>query len=82
MRPTSVNRLVRQARGRAVAAFSATLPKARLAYLRRERGEPWAQIARKVGYASAHSARVMARRYAERADVAWPVPLRDVPSTS
>ena len=57
-----------------------TLPKARLAYKRRERDEPWADIARKVGYASARSARMMARRYAERAGLPWPVPLRDVPS--
>ena len=59
-----------------------TLPKARLACKRRERDEPWAQIARKVGYASARSARVMARRYAERAGLPWPVPPRDAPSAS
>ena len=59
-----------------------TLPKARLAYKRRERDEPWAQIARKVGYASARSARVMARRYAERAGLPWPVPLRDAPNAN
>lgn len=63
-------------------ANGGTLPKARLAYLRREHGEPWARIARKVGYASARSARVMARRYAQRAELAWPVPLRDAPNAS
>ena len=30
-------------------ASGGTLPKARLAYLRRERGESWSRIARKVG---------------------------------
>ena len=59
-----------------------TLPKARMAYKRRERGEPWARIARKVGYASARSAREMARRYAQRAGLAWPVPLRDAPGAN
>ena len=63
-----------------MAAFSGTLPKARLAYKRRERGELWAHIARKVGYAGPRSARVMARRFAERAGLPWPVPLRVVPS--
>ena len=61
-------------------ANGGTLPKARLAYKRRERDEPWADIARKVGYVSARSARVMARRYAQRAGLPWPVPLREVPS--
>ena len=61
-------------------ANGGTLPKARLAYKRRERGEPWADIACKVGYASARSARVMARRYAERAGLPWPVPVRDAQS--
>ena len=60
-------------------ASGGTLPMARMAYLRREHGEPWAHIARKVDYASARSARVMARRYAERAGLPWPVPLRDAP---
>ena len=63
-------------------ASGGTLPKARLAYMRRERGESWARIARKVGYASARSARVMARRYAQRAELAWPVPLRDAPGAN
>ena len=58
-------------------ANGGTLPKARLAYKRRERGETWARIARRVGYASARSAREMARRYAERAGLPRPVPLRD-----
>ena len=61
-------------------AIGGTLPRARLAYKRRERGEKWARIARRVGYASARSARVMARRYAERAGEPWPVPPREVPS--
>ena len=63
-------------------ANGGTLPKARLAYKRRERDEPWADIARKVGYASARSARVMARRFAERAGLPWPVPTPVVPSAS
>ena len=63
-------------------ANGGTLPRARLAYKRRERGEPWGRIARKVGYAGARSARVMARRYAERAGEPWPVPLSDAPSAN
>ena len=63
-------------------ANGGTLPRARLAYKRRERGEPWAHIARKVGYVGARSARVMARRYAERAGLPWPVPVRVSPSAS
>ena len=63
-------------------ANGGTLPRARMAYKRRECGEPWARIARKVGYAEARSARVMARRYAERAREPWPVPLRDAPSAN
>ena len=63
-------------------ANGGTLPRARLAYKRRERGEPWARIARKIGYAGARSARVMARRYAQRAGLPWPVPLREAPSTN
>ena len=61
-------------------ANGGTLPRARMAYRRRERGEMWPQIARKVNYASARSARVMARRYAERAGEPWPVPVRDAPN--
>ena len=57
-----------------------TIPKARKAYQLRQRGEPWADIARKVGYASDRAAREMAKRYAERAGLAWPVLLREVPS--
>jgi len=53
-------------------ANGGTLPRARLAYLRRGRGEPWAHIARKVGYAGARSAREMAKRYAARAGLPWP----------
>ena len=61
-------------------ANGGTLPRARMAYKRRERGEAWERIARKVGYAAgARSARVMARRYAQRAGLPWPVPLRDAP---
>ena len=63
-------------------ASGGTLPRARLAYLRRERGESWTRIARRVGYASARSARVMAWRYAKRAELPWPVPLRDAPGAS
>ena len=63
-------------------ANGGTLPKARLAYLCRERGESWTRIARKVGYAGARSARVMAKRYAKRAELAWPVPLLDAPSAN
>ena len=63
-------------------ANGGTLPKARLAYLRRERGEPWARIARKAGYASARSAREMAKRYAQRAGLPWPVAPRDAPNAN
>ena len=63
-------------------ANGGTLPRARLAYKRRERGEPWGRIARKVGYAGARLARVMARRYAERAGEPWPVPLSDAPNAN
>ena len=63
-------------------ANGSTLPRARLAYLRRERGEPWTCIARRVGYAGARSAREMAKRYAKRAELAWPVPLRDAPGAN
>ena len=62
-------------------ANGGTLPKARLAYKRRERGEPWARIAREVGYAGSRSAREMAKRYAMRSGEPWPVPVpvRDAP---
>ena len=63
-------------------ANGGTLPKARLAYKRRERDEPWADIAGKVGYASARSAREMARRFAERAGLLWSVPVRVAPSAN
>ena len=56
-------------------ADGGTLHRARKAYQRRERGEAWARIAGAVGYASARSARVMARRHAERAGLPWPVPI-------
>ena len=55
-------------------ADGTTLRRARRAYQRRERGEAWERIARRVGYSSARSARAMARRYAERAGLPWPVP--------
>ena len=58
-------------------ADGSTLRRARRAYQRRERGEAWARIAGAVGYSSARSARAMARRYAERAGLPWPVPVRD-----
>ena len=58
-------------------ADGGTLARARKAYLRRQRGEPWELIARQAGYGSARSARVMARRYAERAGEPWPVPVLD-----
>ena len=61
-------------------ANGGTLPMARLAYLCRERGEPWGRIARKVGYVSTRAAWKMAPRYAQRAGLPWPVPLRDAPS--
>ena len=60
-------------------ANGGTLPKARMAYRRRERGEPWERIARRVGYAGSRSAREMAKRYAKRAGEPWPVPVRDAP---
>ena len=63
-------------------ANGGTLPKARMAYKRRERGESWARIAGAVGYGSARSARMMARRYALRAGEPWPVPLREAPSAN
>ena len=63
-------------------ANGGTLPKARAAYQRRQRGEGWKAIARRVGYASARSARVMARRYAERAGLPWPVPVQVVPTAN
>ena len=63
-------------------ASGGTLPRARLAYMRRERGEPWERIARRVGYATARSARVMARRYAQRAGLSWPVPAPQAPSAN
>ena len=55
-------------------ANGGTLPKARMAYRRRERGEPWERIARKLGYAGSRSAREMAKRYAKRSGLPWPVP--------
>ena len=61
-------------------ANGGTLPKARLAYLRRERVDSWSRIARKVVYASARSAREMAKRYAMRAGELWPLPLREAPT--
>ena len=61
-------------------ATGATLPKARMAYRRRERGEPWERIARGVGYASGRAAREMGRRYARRAGLPWPV--RDAPGAN
>ena len=61
-------------------ANGGTLPKARMAYKRRERGEAWERIANRVGYASARSAREMAKRYAQRAGLSWPVPLREMRS--
>ena len=61
-------------------ANGGTLRRGRMAYQRRERGEAWQQIARRVGYASDRVARAMARRYAERAGLSWPVPVRDAPS--
>ena len=51
-----------------------TIPKARRAYQLRQRGEGWAAIARRTGYSSDRAARGMARRFAERAGLPWPVP--------
>ena len=65
-------------RYRARLAVGGTIPRARLAYKRRERGEPWPLIARRLGYASDRTARGMARRFAERAKQPWPVSVRDV----
>ena len=52
-----------------------TIPKARAAYQLRQHGEGWTAIARRVGYSSGRAARVMAKRYAERAGLRWPVPI-------
>ena len=68
----SIRRAVRRYQQRL--ANGDTLPKARRAYQLRQRGEGWAAIANRTGYASDRSARVMARRYAERAGLPWPVP--------
>ena len=76
----SIRRAVQRYRPRL--ANGDTLPKARAAYRRRQRGEGWKAIARRVGYASARSARVMARRYAERAGLPWPVPVQVVPTAN
>ena len=51
-----------------------TIPQARAAYQLRRRGEPWADIARRTGYASDRAARGMAKRFAARAGLPWPVP--------
>ncbi len=74
----SIRRAVRRYRQRL--ANGDTLPKARAAYQLRQRGEGWTAVARRVGYSSGRSARVMARRYAERAGLAWPVPVQVVPT--
>ena len=50
-----------------------TLPKARRAYQLRQRGEGWAAIANRTGYASDRSAREMTKRFAKRAGLVWPV---------
>ena len=63
-------------------ADGSTLRRARKAYQRRERGEAWERIAGTVGYASARSARAMARRYAVRAGLPWPVPVPEAPGAS
>ena len=68
----SIRRAVQRYRQRL--ANGDTLPKARRAYQLRQRGEGWAAIARRTCYASARSARVMARRFARRAGRPWPVP--------
>ena len=59
-----------------------TIPRARKAYQLRRGGERWPAIARWIGYASARSARVMARRYAERAGLPWPVTVQVVPTAN
>ena len=56
-------------------ADGSTLHRARKAYQLRERGEAWERVAGAVGYASDRSARAMARRYAARARLPWPVPI-------
>ena len=63
-------------------ANGGTIPRARAAYRRRQLGEPWELIARRVGYASGRSAREMTKRFAKRAGLVWPVPLRDAPSAN
>ena len=60
---------------RARLADGSTLLRARQAYQRRERGETWQRIAGRLRYASDRTARGMARRYAERAGLPWPVPI-------
>ena len=62
---------------RARLADGSSLPRARQAYQRQTRGETWRLIARRVGYASDRAARGMARRFAERAGLPWPVPIID-----
>ena len=68
----AAGRAVKSYRGRL--ASGDTLPRARRAYRLRERGEEWAAIARRVGYASGRAAREMAKRYAARKELPWPVP--------
>ena len=61
-------------------ASGGTLPRARAAYQLRQHGEGWPAIAHRTGYASARAARGMARRFAERAGLPWPVPLGEAPA--
>ena len=76
----AARRAVKSYRGRL--ASGDTLSRARRAYRLRERGEEWAAIARRCGYASDRAAREMSRRYAARKELPWPVPLRAAPGTN
>ena len=58
-----------------------TLPKARRAYELKAQGARWEWIASQTGYSTANggrAARVMAKRYAERKGLPWPISHRGV----
>jgi hypothetical protein len=52
-------------------------PEALAHRLRAEQGLPWAEVARRVGYASRLIALRAAEQYAQRAGLPWPIPLPD-----
>lgn len=52
------------------------------AYLLRQKGLSWTQIAQRTGYQNQGSACVCAKEYAQRAKLPWPVPLPDRPHRS